>query len=59
MATYSKPMLTTIRIPRQEIGKYAVKVLVDKIENGGTMPIRVNLPFELVIRESCKMPTLK
>lgn len=54
MATYSSPMLTTVHVPRQELGMYAVKVLIDKIENGGTIPIRINLPAQLIIRESCQ-----
>lgn len=53
MASYSRPLLTTIRVPKQEIGKYAVKILVDKIENKSKMPVRISLPYELVIRESC------
>ena len=53
MASYSRPLLTTIRVPKQEIGRYAVKILVDKIENRSRIPVRISLPYELVIRESC------
>lgn len=53
MASYSRPMLTTIHIPRTEIGKFAVKVLIDKIETRRKYPIRLSLPFELIVRESC------
>lgn len=54
MARYVKPSLTTIHVPKEELGKFAVKLLVDKIETERLMPVKVELPFELVIRESCK-----
>jgi DNA-binding LacI/PurR family transcriptional regulator len=53
MAAYVEPALTTIRVPKEELGRLAVKVLVDRIEGGHELPIRVDVPFELVIRESC------
>ena len=54
MAMYIKPSLSTIHVPKTELGKFAVKLLIDKIETAREMPVKVELPFELVIRESCK-----
>lgn len=54
MAAYVKPALTTISIPTMELGRLAVKMLLDKIETGRKYPIKANIPFELVVRESCK-----
>ena len=54
MASYTTPPLTTIKIPKQELGKLAVKILIDRIEEEHVLPMRVDLPFELVVRESCK-----
>lgn len=52
-AQYVSPMLTTINIPMEELGKMTAKILIDRIENGKTMPIKVELPFSIVVRESC------
>ena len=51
---YVKPALTTIAIPTKELGRLAVKVLLDKLETGRDYAVRVNLPFKLIVRESCK-----
>ncbi|SFP37531.1 transcriptional regulator, LacI family [Oscillibacter sp. PC13] len=53
MAAYSRPMLSTIHIPRQEIGEYSVRLLADQIQNNRKYPIRMSLPFYVVVRESC------
>lgn len=52
-AGYLSPMLTTIRIPIQEMGAMAVKLLIDRIEGGHHIPIKVNLPNRIVYRDSC------
>ena len=53
MSKYVKPSLTTIHVPKKELGRFAVKLLTDRIETGRKMPVKVELPFELIIRESC------
>ncbi|QHQ59482.1 substrate-binding domain-containing protein [Anaerocolumna sedimenticola] len=52
-AQYMSPMLTTIRVPMEELGKMTAKILIDRIENGKTLPIKVELPFSIITRESC------
>jgi DNA-binding LacI/PurR family transcriptional regulator len=54
MAAFVTPPLTTVKVPKEDLGKFAVKILIDKIENGHDFPVRVNLPFELIERNSCK-----
>ncbi len=54
MVSYVKPALTTISVPTGELGRFAVKILLDKIETGRKYPIRLDIPFELVVRESCR-----
>ncbi len=54
MASYVKPTLTTIAVPTKELGRLAVKVMLDKLETGREYAIRVNLPFTLIERESCR-----
>jgi DNA-binding LacI/PurR family transcriptional regulator len=48
------PMLTTVRVPLNEMGKVAVNTLVDNIEHGHTLAQKIALPFNLIKRESCK-----
>ncbi len=52
-AQYLTPMLSTIHIPTQEMGQMAAKILIDRIEGGHRLPIKMNLPFYLASRESC------
>ncbi len=53
-AQYVSPMLTTIHVPLEELGKTAAKILIDRIENGKSLPLKIELPFYLANRESCK-----
>lgn len=53
LAAYVRPALSTVRVPKEELGKFAVKILIDRIEGGHELPVRLDLPFELVVRESC------
>lgn len=52
-AQYLSPMLTTIHMPVEEMGQMTAKILIDRIEGGHHLPIKVNLPFYLASRESC------
>ncbi len=47
-----KPMLTTIDIPKKEMGHLAVKLLIDKRDGGHENNIRIELPCKIVERES-------
>lgn len=53
-ASYVKPALSTIAVPTKELGRLAVKVMLDKHETGRDYPIRISLPFKLIERESCR-----
>jgi LacI family transcriptional regulator len=44
--------LTTMRTDSAEVGRLAVRTLVDQIRGGALNQIRVTVPTELVIRES-------
>lgn len=54
ISEYLKPALTTIHVPKMDLGKIAVKILIDKMESGHDIPLRIDLPFDLRIRKSCK-----
>ena len=52
MASFVSPALSTVNIPRRSMGSRAVKMLIEQIEDGRDYPMRVDLPFELKVRES-------
>jgi len=47
------PKLTTVRQPLEQMGKVAVKLLLERIEDRRLPPQRVVLATQLVIRDSC------
>jgi DNA-binding LacI/PurR family transcriptional regulator len=53
---YVHPALTTIRIPKQRIGKELAVALFNRLAEPGGKPAKRVLPAELVTRESCKRP---
>lgn len=53
IANYLSPALTTVHIPIDEMGQMAVRVLIDRIMGGHQLPMRIDLPFYLVERDSC------
>ena len=53
-AEYLTPSLTTVKPPMYEIGIVAMESLIRMIENRERPNIRVILPAELIIRESCR-----
>ena len=52
MARFVTPTLSSVSIPRKSLGIQAVKLLVDQMESGRDFPLRVDLPFDLKIRQS-------
>jgi len=49
----SEPPLTTIRIPRRQMGWAGAEMLLDNIATQTKGELYRELPFELVVRESC------
>ena len=52
-AQYSKPMLSTVSLPKEEMGRFAVMLLYDRIVGGHKSVIKMELDGHLVLRESC------
>jgi DNA-binding LacI/PurR family transcriptional regulator len=50
------PPLTTIRTDSAEVGRLAVRSLLNQIENGAANQVRIAVPTELVIRTSTAPP---
>lgn len=51
-AQYTRPMLTTVAIPRQDMAHMAVALLKDRMNGGHREYLRVELPCRIVSRES-------
>jgi LacI family transcriptional regulator len=51
MASFTQPALTTVRVYTEEMGKTAVKLLLDRLE-GREIPLKVVMPTKLIVRES-------
>lgn len=49
----TEPMLTTINIPKREMGHLALSLLLDRKDRKHTETVRIELPCRLVKRESC------
>lgn len=52
-AQYMKPMLTTVRLPKDEMGKFALQLLLDRLNGGHKSIVRMELQVGLVVRDSC------
>lgn len=53
MARYASTPLSTIRVHTNEMGRIGVKLLLERL-NGRKLPLKVTVPTELVLRESCR-----
>lgn len=52
MGKYSSPQLSTVEIPKYEMGRMAAKTIMEMVEGEIKLPLKITLPFELVLRES-------
>lgn len=52
-AALATPALTTISIPKQQMGHLALTMLLDRRNGGHTENIRMELNCHLIVRESC------
>ena len=53
MAEFADPALTTVNVKKSELGRIAVKTLVDRGNGELFSPVKIVLPTRLIIRESC------
>jgi DNA-binding LacI/PurR family transcriptional regulator len=52
-AQYTTPMLTTVQVSREEMGKFALYLLLDRLQGGHSDNVKIELDCKLVIRDSC------
>ena len=50
---YFNPSLTSIKVPTEDLGKTAARILLNKLTNPNLPPQRIYLPPTLMVRESC------
>ena len=52
-AQYTNPMLTTVALPKEEMGRFAIFLLLDRIRGGHKNNVQMEMEGKLVMRESC------
>jgi LacI family transcriptional regulator len=58
-ARFARPELTTVRQPLEQMGRVGAQILLDLMKNPGGAYHNIELPTELVIRDSCQAPKRK
>lgn len=57
VSQFTSPPLSTIHVPKWEMGAMAAKVLMDQLDGEYPLPFRMVLPHQLMVRESsCSQP---
>ena len=52
-AQYTTPMLTTVSLPKNEMARFALILLLDRINGNHKIISRLEMEGTLVVRESC------
>lgn len=53
-AENAKPMLTTVRLPKEEMGRFAIFLLLDRLRGGHSSVARMEFEGRLMVRSSCR-----
>jgi DNA-binding LacI/PurR family transcriptional regulator len=56
IAPFMPIKLTSVHVPIDELGQIATRVLIDRINNGHTIHMKITLPFYIAERDSCARP---
>lgn len=49
----SSPLLTTVNVPKEDMGRMAVTILLDRIKHKHSECLRVEFPCKIIERDSC------
>ncbi len=50
---FTRPMLSTVHLPKENMARFAINLLLDRIKGGHSEVIRMELEGKLMIRSSC------
>lgn len=53
LSTFATPSLSSISQPKNDIGRIAIEIIVEKIKTGSKNNPKIILPVNLIIRQSC------
>ncbi len=46
------PALTTVHVPKEEMGQVAIETLESRLHHRRTIPLKIELPYKLIIRDT-------
>lgn len=52
ISAFTSPPLSTVHVPKTEMGMYAVKLLLDYLDQDDLFPVKVLIPYRLIVRQS-------
>ncbi|MED4955042.1 LacI family DNA-binding transcriptional regulator [Paenibacillus sp. FSL R5-0527] len=52
ISEFTSPPLSTIHVPKLEMGMFAVKMLLDYLNNRYTVPVKLIVPYTMILRRS-------
>ncbi len=53
IASHRRLKVTTMRVPTKEIGKVAVRMILDRLSGKVSEPVKILLKAQLIVRQSC------
>lgn len=54
ISAFTTPPLSTVHIPKHEIGAVAATTLIHYIQNKGALPVNIQVPYKLIVRQSSR-----
>ena len=52
ISEFTSPPLSTIHVPKLEMGMFAVKMLLDYLDNRYDIPVKLTIPYKMMLRRS-------
>ncbi|WP_059041052.1 LacI family DNA-binding transcriptional regulator [Paenibacillus rubinfantis] len=52
ISEFTSPPLSTIHVPKLEMGMFAVKLLLDYLDNRYDIPVNLTIPYKMLLRRS-------
>ncbi|MDQ1235414.1 LacI family transcriptional regulator [Paenibacillus sp. SORGH_AS306] len=52
VSAFTSPPLSTVHVPKLEMGIFAVKLLLDYLEHQYAIPVKITIPHQIIVRQS-------